>query len=82
MKIHCLAVILVTLAGTLFQITASEWCVCLLLFVVDLVTEEKKPLAKLAKDTAAGAVLFSAIVSVIAGCIIFLPYLLELAEKL
>lgn len=73
MKIHCLAVILVTLAGTLFQITASEWCVCLLLFalvaslelvntaieaVVDLVTEEKKPLAKLAKDTAAGAVLF------------------------
>ena len=33
-------------------------------------------------DTAAGAVLFSAIISVIAGCIIFLPYLLELAEKL
>ena len=90
MKIHCLAVILVTLTGTLLQISASEWCVCLLLFalvaslelvntaveaVVDLVTEEKK-------DTAAGAVLFSAIVSVIIGCIIFLPYLLELAEKL
>ena len=97
MKIHCLAVILVTLTGTLLQISAPEWCVCLLLFalvaslelvntaveaVVDLVTEEKKPLAKLAKDTAAGAVLFSAIVSVIIGCIIFLPYLLELAEKL
>ena len=97
MKIHCLAVILVTLTGTLLQISASEWCICLLLFalvaslelvntaveaVVDLVTEEKKPLAKLAKDTAAGAVLFSAIVSVIVGCIIFLPYLLELAEKL
>ena len=97
MKIHCLAVILVTLTWTLLQISASEWCVCLLLFalvaslelvntaveaVVDLVTEEKKPLAKLAKDTAAGAVLFSAIVSVIIGCIIFLPYLLELAEKL
>ena len=61
MKIHCLAIILVTLAGTLFQITAVEWCICLLLFalvaslelvntaveaVVDLVTEEKKPLAK------------------------------------
>lgn len=97
MKIHCLAVILVTLAGTLFQITASEWCICLVLFAlvvslelvntaieaaVDLVTEEKQPLAKLAKDTAAGAVLFSAIVSVIAGCIIFLPYLLELAGRL
>ena len=78
MKIHCLAIIFVTLAGTLFQITAVEWCICLLLFalvaglelvntaveaVVDLVTEEKKPLAKTAKDTAAGAVLFAAVIS-------------------
>lgn len=97
MKIHCLAIILVTLAGTLFQITPVEWCICLLLFalvaslelvntaveaVVDLVTEEKKPLAKIAKDTAAGAVLFSAIASVIIGCIIFIPYLMELFQKM
>ena len=97
MKIHCLAIIVVTLIGTLFQITAMEWCICLLLFalvaalelvntaieaVVDLVTEEKKPLAKIAKDTAAGAVLFAAIISVIIGCIIFLPYVLELFEKI
>ena len=97
MKIHCLAIIFVTLAGTLFQITATQWCICLLLFalvaalelvntaieaVVDLVTEEKKPLAKIAKDTAAGAVLFAAIISVIIGCIIFLPYVLELLEKI
>ena len=32
MKIHCVALIFVTAAGTLFQITAMEWCVCLLLF--------------------------------------------------
>ena len=97
MKIHCLAIICVTLAGMLFHITATEWCICLLLFalvaalelvntaveaVVDLVTEEKKPLAKIAKDTAAGAVLSAAIVSVIIGCIIFLPYLLELFGKM
>ena len=97
MKIHCLAIIFVTLAGTLFQITAVQWCICLLLFalvaalelvntaieaVVDLVTEEKKPLAKIAKDTAAGAVLFAAIISVIIGCIIFLPYVLELLGKI
>ena len=97
MKIHCLAIIFVTLAGTLFQITATQWCICLLLFalvaalelvntaieaVVDLVTEEKKPLAKIAKDTAAGAVLFAAIISVIIGCIIFLPYVLELLSKI
>ena len=76
MKIHCVAAIIVTAAGTFFQISAMEWCICLLLFgmvvslelvntaveaVVDLVTEERKPLAKIAKDTAAGAVLFTAI---------------------
>ncbi|MGN0464623.1 MAG: diacylglycerol kinase family protein [Acutalibacteraceae bacterium] len=35
--------------------------------VVDLVTEEKKPLAKLAKDSAAGAVLVGAIFAVCVG---------------
>lgn len=91
MKIHCLAVILVTAAGTFLGLSAVEWCICLLLFAlvislelvntaveaaVDLATEEQKPLAKTAKDTAAGAVLFSAIVAVIVGCIIFIPHLL------
>ena len=97
MRIHCLAVILVTAAGTFFGLTAMEWCICLLLFgmvislelvntaveaVVDLATEEKKPLAKIAKDTAAGAVLFSAIISVIIGLVIFLPYVMELLQKI
>nr|WP_330397708.1 diacylglycerol kinase family protein [Lachnoclostridium sp. An169] len=97
MKIHCVAVIAVTAAGTFLGLTATEWCICLLLFgliislelvntaveaVVDLVTEEKKPLAKIAKDTAAGAVLFSAVMSVIIGCIIFLPHLAELFSRL
>lgn len=97
MRIHCAAIILVTGAGTLFGITPTEWCICLVLFalvaglelvntavesVVDLVTEEKKPLAKTAKDTAAGAVLFAAVISVFTGCIIFLPYVFELVKKI
>ena len=41
--------------------------------VVDLVTSEYKPLAKIAKDTAAGAVLIAAIMAAIAGLIIFVP---------
>ena len=64
--------------------------VCLLLFalvlslelvntaleaVVDLVTSERKPLAKKAKDAAAGAVLMSAIIAAILGGIIFFPKL-------
>lgn len=74
MKIHCFAAVCVVVAGVLFHISVTEWCICLVLFglilslelvntaieaVVDLVTEDKKPLAKLAKDTAAGAVLIA-----------------------
>ena len=41
--------------------------------VVDLVTLEKNPKAKIAKDVAAGAVLVSAISAAIIGLIIFVP---------
>ena len=92
MKIHCVAMVCVVIAGFVFHITPVEWCICLTLFglvmalemvntaveaVVDLVTKERKPLAKLAKDAAAGAVLIAAIMAAIAGMIIFIPKLLE-----
>ena len=92
MKIHCAAVVCVMIAGLVFHISPIEWCICLTLFglvmalemvntaveaVVDLVTEEREPLAKLAKDAAAGAVLIAAIMAAIAGMIIFIPKLLE-----
>ncbi len=88
MKIHCTVTLLVVTMGFLFHISSIEWCICLTLFglvmalelvntaveaVVDLVTKERKPLAKIAKDTAAGAVLIAAIMAAIAGLIIFLP---------
>lgn len=88
MKIHCLMMGCVVIAGMIFHISAIEWCICLVLFglilslelvntaveaVVDLVTEEKKPLAKIAKDTAAGAVLIAAIMAAAAGLVIFIP---------
>ena len=41
--------------------------------MVDLVTQERRPLAKLAKDAAAGAVLIASIMAAAAGLIIFLP---------
>ena len=46
--------------------------------VVDLVTEEKRPLAKKAKDAAAGAVLIAAIMAAGAGLLIFVPKLFDL----
>ncbi|GAA6490816.1 MAG TPA: diacylglycerol kinase family protein [Candidatus Bariatricus faecipullorum] len=97
MKIHCAAAVLVVIAGAVLGISTTEWCICFLLFglimslelvntaveaVVDLVTEEKKPLAKLAKDTAAGAVLIAAIMAAVTGVIIFLPKLLAFAGLL
>lgn len=93
MKIHCLAMLCVVVIGVFVGISVTEWCICLILFglilslelvntaveaVVDLVTEEKKPLAKLAKDTAAGAVLIAAIMAAGVGLIIFVPKILAL----
>ena len=87
MKIHCVMAVLVVIAGIIL-LSPVEWCICLGLFgmvmalelvntavesVVDLVTSEYKPLAKIAKDTAAGAVLIAAIMAAIAGLIIFVP---------
>ena len=92
MKIHCFAAVCVVVAGVLFHISVTEWCICLVLFglilslelvntaieaVVDLVTEYKKPLAKLAKDTAAGAVLIAAVMAAMAGLLIFVPKLIS-----
>lgn len=88
MKIHCCMAALVVIAGVILQISRTEWYICLILFglimalemvntaveaVVDLVTEERRPLAKLAKDAAAGAVLIAAIMSAVIGLIIFVP---------
>ena len=46
-------------------------------YTVDMAMPEIHPLAKVAKDVSAGAVLMSAITSVIIGLIIFLPKILE-----
>lgn len=92
MKIHCLATIVVIISGTVVRLSVSEWCICILLCgvvmalelintaieaAVDLVTEEKRPLAKVAKDTAAGAVLIMAIAAAVIGFMIFVPYFMN-----
>ncbi len=48
---------------------------------VDLASPEYHPLAKIAKDVAAGAVLLNAILAVIIGLFIFGPHLWELLRK-
>lgn len=85
--------VLVVVLGFLFKISVTEWAIlsltvglviCLELVntaieaTVDLVTEKYHPLAKVAKDTSAAAVLVLAVVSIIEGLIIFLPKLISM----
>jgi undecaprenol kinase len=93
MQIHIVISFLVIVAGVTFEITKFEWIAVLVAIggmismemmntaverTVDMYTKEFHPLAKQAKDIAAGAVLFFAIISVIIGMIIFVPKIIEL----
>ena len=92
-KIHTFFTVVVIALAFLLKVSGTEFCILILTIcsvwcaeamnsaverVVDLVTLEKRPLAKAAKDIAAGAVLIFAIGSVFIGCIIFLPKLLSI----
>lgn len=93
MLIHLLAVIVVIISGIVLKISVTEWlfCICMFGFVmgaelintaieatVDLVTEEKRPLAKVAKDTASAGVFILALMSAIVGLTIFIPKVIAL----
>lgn len=86
--VHFLATILVIIVGIFFKISMTEWLVLTLIIglviatelintsieaTIDLVTKEVHPLAKVAKDTAAAAVLIFGITALIIGLIIFVP---------
>jgi diacylglycerol kinase len=45
--------------------------------IVNLVTPTRRAAATIAKDVAAGAVLFSAICAIIVGCLIFIPHIVR-----
>lgn len=87
-----IALAAVALAAVL-RISRAEWAILTLLIAlvltlealntaieatVDLVTSDYHPLAKIAKDLAAGAVWLMALASVVIGAIIFLPRLIAL----
>lgn len=97
MFIHVATMVIIIGMGIFFQINTLEWLFCLVMFglvistelintaieaVVDLVTEKYEILAKVAKDTAAAAVLVFALTALTGGIVIFLPkmikYFLEL----
>lgn len=91
--VHILATIAAFVAGIYFQISYVEWLILFLIIglviatelintsieaVVDLITKEKNPLAKVAKDTAAAAVMIFALIAILLGCMIFVPKIIIL----
>ena len=88
MKIHILAMALVIILGLYMKLSIIEWCFIILAIVlvigaelfntaietiVDMVSPEKNPKAKLAKDISAAAVLAFSIGAAVVGIIIFIP---------
>ncbi len=86
--VHILATCLVIIAGVFFNISTTEWLILFLIIglviatelintsieaVVDLITDKKHPIAKVAKDTAASAVLVFGLVAIAIAVIIFGP---------
>lgn len=82
------AIIITTILGFLLNINKIEWCFIIVCYglvfgcelinsaleaTVDLVTLERKPLAKIAKDCASGATLIFSLMSLIVGLLIFIP---------
>ena len=88
LKIQLTIGVLMTLLGFYVGLSATEWCIQILVIalimaiegvntaieeIADFIHPEHHPKIGLIKDLAAGAVLIVAIAAVIIGCIIYIP---------
>ena len=86
--IHIITTIIVIILGIVFKLSVIEWVliffvICLVIssellnsaieLTVDLYTSKFNPLAMVAKDTAAAAVVVSAFIAIGVGLYVFLP---------
>ncbi len=96
-RVHMVLATIAIVLGVLLRISPVEWAMVFiaitLVFIaemfntvaeacVDLVTREYHPLARIAKDVAAGAVLLNAMLSIVIGALVFIPHLWPLALRL
>lgn len=96
-RIDIVVSILVITAGFLFKISHTDWiAISLVISIVftaevlnsaiealcDTVSQDFKVNIKYAKDVSAGAVLISAVVSIITGLIVFIPYIIEFVKNI
>ena len=97
MRIHLVAAVAAISLGAWLGLSACEWVaivICIALVaclecantaieaVVDLASPDIHPLAKKAKDCAAGAVLLAAMGAAIVGCIIFAPKIADFLSRI
>lgn len=90
--IHLVVTVVVIVFGLWVNLSAQEWIFIVIAIglvwmaeafntaiehLANSITKEINPNIKLAKDVAAGAVLFAAIVAAVIGLIVLLPHLLE-----
>jgi diacylglycerol kinase len=95
-RIQFVIAIVVIVLGTVLRLAATEWMIVILLIAlvlsleavntaiehaVDLASPDLHPIAKRAKDMAAGAVLITSVAAVVIGAIIFVPYLLAVWKR-
>lgn len=95
-RIHLMATILVLIAGVFFKISVIEWGMIAFSIgfvfsmeainsaienLSDFVSPNKHKLIKKVKDLSAAAVLISAITSLIIGCLVFIPKIINLLYK-
>jgi diacylglycerol kinase len=96
-RVHLVLALLAILLGIVLRISAVEFALIFVaitaVFItemvntavelcVDLASPEYHPLAKIAKDVAAGAVLLSAILAVVIALFVFVPHLWPLVISL
>lgn len=87
-QVHLLITTIVIIAAVFFRVSVGEWLALILAIalvlaleamntaveaVVDLASPQLHPLAKRAKDAAAGSVLLGAIGAAVVGCVVFVP---------
>ena len=92
LKIHLFVFSLVIIAGIFFKLSKYEWISVIMVsalvitaelfntaieITVDMYTKRYRVRAKIAKDVAAGAVLFSSLIAVVIGLLVFYNKLVD-----
>lgn len=97
MFVHVIATICVITANIIFKVQPIEWLITVLAIgmvlaaelintaieaIVDMVTLEFHPLAKIAKDCGSAATFVLAMMAAVIGIVVYLPHILEILKGL